>query len=473
MKDFTIVTGCTPDYMKKLMISLPSWVIKPQFQNKKLIIFYNGFKRPGREFSFVRKYFKEFELIEWNMKEGNIREKMLSSFILGVDNIKTDHFVKIDADTFFINKKDVFIDSDFDYDIVSHSWSYTKPGWWKYALDNFFYKKNDLIDTDLARYDCPRIQSICCLHKTEFVKEVKNMCGERLPVPSHDTVLWYLANEMKDRKWLGRNLKKAGISHVKREKSMRDEICANIIGSDNQYYKENLLNNVQLEVTSFCQLGCNNCDRNCGTFKTDEFMSIAQIWKFVEESIKLNKNWNRIDIIGGEPTYYPKFEQLFQILEIYRNKFPKCKFRFSTNGLGSKVEEKLKLIPNWVEIRNSNKKSKVQSFEAYNSAPIDNGEKGVKACSIPWRCGIGLTKYGYFPCGAGASLCKVFGLNIGIKNLKEVTPEKIYEQMKQICKLCGHSMCKSRHLITDTEISPSWQKAFDNVLDNILKMKEF
>jgi len=463
MKNFTIVTACTPNYIDKLKWSLPSWNIKPQFRDKKIILFHHGFDNL-QPLNFVKDHF-DVEFINWDMPEyDNVRELMLSSFILGsAKYIKTDYFVKIDADTYFTNAEDVFVKKDFRHDVVSHRWGYTKPGYWINQLDKYYTGK----DTGNygKRYTEKRIQSICCLHKTEFVKTLANKFGDRLPVPSHDTVLWYFADRMTDRSWGSKNIRKRGVGHSGKWKAIREGVCATA-DSNNKYLRDHLLDNIQLEVTSFCQLGCFNCDRNCGIYKDKSYIPLDKIEEFVDKSIKSCKKWSRIDIIGGEPTYYPHFKEMFDIIKVYKNWNPKCKIRFSTNGLGKYVTEKLKEIPNWVSIRNSNKKSKEQSFDSYNSAPIDNGETEIKACSIPWRCGIALTPNGYFVCGAGASLAKIFQMDIAVKKFEDITSENLLKQIQSICKYCGHSNCKSKHTTNVEEISESWKKALNNIKGN-------
>jgi len=202
-----------------------------------------------------------------------------------------------------------------------------------------------------------------------------------------------------------------------------------------------------------------------------EDMALSQIWKFVEESIDQKKQWGRIDLIGGEPTLYKKLDQVFGFMDVYRQKYPRTKFRFSTNGIGKNNAEILSKIPDWIQVRNSAKEGKAQGHDAYHIAPVDCGEKDVRACSIPWRCGIGLTKYGYFPCGAGASLAKVFGMDIGIKSLAEVTPTAIKAQLFEVCKYCGHSNTKSRRPAkNEEELSPSWEDAVKNYKEGVLEV---
>jgi len=464
--NFSIVTGCSPGYEDKLRYTIPTWAYKPQFKGKKLYIFYSGVKVD--DLLFVKDYFPDTEFIPWAMSTfANTRELMLSSFILGVDHIKSDWFVKLDADTVFLNKDDVFDESDLLYDLVSHPWSYTKPGWWIDVLDNWYTGSNKLIDPTKKISSQSRIISWCCLHKTEFVKEISTRAGSRLPVPSHDTYAWYMAEKLEHRKWRVKNLKRRGVDHCSRWKSIREIICSHS-SSDNPFMNNILLDHVQLEVTTHCQLGCYNCDRNCGIAKSDEHMSLDQIRKFVVESIDLNKKWGRVDIIGGEPTYYPDLKDLFSILYAYKEFNPGTQIRFSTNGLGTEVKKNLALVPNWVTIRNSEKINKSNNFESYNDAPIDHGLKDSPPCSIPWRCGIGLTRYGYFPCGAGAAIARVFGIDIGINSLYTVKPELLKAQMKELCKYCGHSNTKFKHLTNKAELSKSWELAIKDYKDRKL-----
>jgi hypothetical protein len=467
MDKISIITGCTPEYMKKLMWCLPTWKMKPQFENAEIVIFYSGMK--SSDLYWVKDYFKDWTFVDWKMlKYDNVRELILSSFILGHNFIKTEYSVKLDADTYFTDSRDIFDEDDFKQDLVSHKWGYTKPGYWIDQLDNFFNGTDKPIDLNKLLVKHKRIQSICCLQKTSMLREIADCVGDRLPVPSHDTVLWYYANKY-GLKIKRKNIKKFGVGHCASWRKIREDICANKTVF-NPYLNKELFKHVQLEITSDCQLKCDNCDRNCGKVKP-ESMSVAQVWKFVEESLKLNHEWSRIDIIGGEPTLHPKLETLFEMIKIYKNRFPNCKIRFSSNGLGQKTKEVLKTIPNWVEVRNSNKTSKHNSFEAYNSAPIDNGEKHVKSCSIPWRCGLGLTSNGYFLCGAGASIAKVFEFDIGVMNLSELTIDKLKEQRNILCKYCGHSNCSTKHMVVNQETSKSWEEAFKK--ENKKKLKRY
>lgn len=444
--NFTIATAVTPDYLNRMIWALPTWIHKPQFADKRIVVFHSGFEcDDAKKLQFIKQIFPDWTFVTWRMPEyESQRELMLSSFVFGIKEfIKTPYFVKLDCDTYFTDDKDVFAEEDLEYDIVGHKWGYTKPGWWISKLDG------EKIDLKEERRNHDRIASFCCLHKTDFVVKVAEECGTRLPVPSHDTFLWWYAN--KHGKWLGKNVKKLGVNNNTNWKKIREAVT--VSSNDNPLFNSILTDKVQLEITTDCNLKCHNCDRCCGVAPSKEYMGIEHIWKFVDESLTLGKEWKRIDVLGGEPTMYPHLPQLWSFLKLYKLRHPDCRIRFSTNGI-NKVE-----VPDWVDVRNSNKKTRKQNHTAFNSAPVDNGEEEIKCCSVPWRCGMALTRYGYFLCGAGASIARVFGLDIGIKYLIEVNSDVILAQTKDLCKYCGHSQVQSRNISKEQKISPSWKKA--------------
>lgn len=470
--NFSIVTAVTPEYVKKFKWSIITWGIKPQFKNRPLVVFYLGFD-DDKPLQFIGNYFKDWTLVKLeNEEKKSNKETIFGAYFFCTEFIKTPHFVKLDCDTFFSNDKDIWDKDDFNYDIVGHRWGYTKPGKWIFQIDKFYTElpgkgaegnaylsqATDQIVSEMQRYNHSRIASFCCLHKTKFMKEVGELMGGKMPIPSHDTVAWYFAD--REGKWKGKNIKKCGVVTCSTWKGIREGICtteANTCG----FLNRELMSHVQLEITTDCNLKCHNCDRNCGIAPSKEHMGIDQIFRFVDESLRYKKFWRRIDIIGGEPTMYPELDELWKIIKMYVDKQRRCTVRFSTNGIGDKCEEILCSLPDWVTIRNSAKKHRENKFTAYNSAPVDNGEKYVRCCSVPWRCGIALTRHGFFLCGAGASVARVFGLNVGIIDMIDVVPENLLKQVPELCKYCGHSNVKSRHIITEQEISPSWQKAIE------------
>lgn len=237
---FTIVSAVSKGYEDKLKLTMPTWKIKPQFRNKPLILFTHGFTNPESIFSTM---WENIKIIQWDLpKYDTIRELMLSSFVLGsAEYVNTSHWVKIDGDTFFVNDSDVFEEKDFDYDIVGNSWGYTRPLSFiddiqKWSEENNIPGKKiefsepiiNIEKPSKIKYKHSRIASFICLHKSEFVKETASyITNKRLPIPSHDTFLWYLAERLPWRKWRGKKIKKFGVNTKSKISSIRSIIEIN------------------------------------------------------------------------------------------------------------------------------------------------------------------------------------------------------------------------------------------------------
>jgi hypothetical protein len=229
------------------------------------------------------------------------------------------------------------------------------------------------------------------------------------------------------------------------------------------------IDSLQLDLTSFCNLNCPNCDRSIRQAPCEEYMSLEQIKKFVDESIELKKRWKAIHILGGEPTLHPQFFEVLDVLKCYKDPNHDCFIEVWTNGYGSRVNGILSKLPSWIKIVNSKKDPKIiPKFSSYNVAPIDLEEykhnNFARGCWITEICGISLTRYGYYACGAGAAVDRVFGFDIGIKKLSEVKKTVLRNQMKLLCRYCGHyktsSFIDTSDFISEEKMSVSWVNAY-------------
>ncbi|MFA6422518.1 MAG: radical SAM protein [Candidatus Buchananbacteria bacterium] len=224
---------------------------------------------------------------------------------------------------------------------------------------------------------------------------------------------------------------------------------------------------VEIELTSYCDINCFNCDRNIRQAPTNEHISLEQIKKFVQESIDLNYPWKRIALLGGEPTLHPQFYEIINELQKLHLFNPSVRFGVVTNGFSEKAQNAIKWLPAWIAVLNSAKTSQTNSFCAINLAPIDYNIKYNfnNACGNTEFCGLGLSRYGFFLCGPGASIARVFGLDIGLKSLTEVknNSKELWNQREQICRYCGGMKDFHRkHLITEERMSPVWTRACEN-----------
>jgi hypothetical protein len=227
----TFVTSCDAKYLPKLRQNSHNWKQRMNIMSYPLLIFIDD--------SVSKKQIKEIfpggnvKIVKWDFPVAgtNQREKMLSGFIyVAAKHVQTPYWVKIDADVELQQRRahrycPVFYEDWFKYDLVGHKWGYTKvkgdPGQtkhWLNVLDDWWIEKNPeaspLFSPDLPvreRVGHQRIASFYCMQSTEFTKEVAEMCGDRLPVPSHDTLMWYVAKQM-NRPILRTSMKQLGFS---------------------------------------------------------------------------------------------------------------------------------------------------------------------------------------------------------------------------------------------------------------------
>lgn len=223
---------------------------------------------------------------------------------------------------------------------------------------------------------------------------------------------------------------------------------------------------IEIDITTRCNLRCPNCDRTIVRAPSDEHMSLDQINRFVDESISMDWEWRRINLLGGEPTLHPDFNRIVKILLSYREMNPECEIKVLTNGYGAQVKKVLSNLPDSVNIENSQRTKRAPMFHSQYVAPIDvekfRNDNFSNGCFVIEYCGIGMSRYGYYCCGAGAAVDRVFGFDIGLKSLSSVTDEALKKQLKLLCAYCGHYKYNYNEKWVNTEkASKSWQNAID------------
>jgi hypothetical protein len=201
---------------------------------------------------------------------------------------------------------------------------------------------------------------------------------------------------------------------------------------------------VELQINTACDLACFGCDRFSDII-SDNNMTVEQVDLFVKESFDLDWKWERIRLLGGEPTLHPRFQQMIELLVMYRKRHPDVFLQVLTNGQG-----KASRYRHWLEELNISLHAEYKErgmqppwFNNTRLCPVDRygpDTPPLPPCAIFGikGCGLGLTRYGYFIDGAGASAARVAGLDVGIQSLKGVTWDAIMEQAKVLCRICGH-----------------------------------
>ena len=234
------------------------------------------------------------------------------------------------------------------------------------------------------------------------------------------------------------------------------------------------LKKIEIDITYRCNLKCANCNRSCTQAPTPEQMTVEQINKFIQESVTKNIRWVQITVLGGEPTLHPELLKILKSLLDYKtNHSPKTTLQLVTNGFGKHAKKVLKDIPKEIEVRNTSKDTLEPLFYPFNLAPKDSPfyifADYRNGCATMRDCGIGLSPYGYYPCAVAAGIDRIFGFNVGRKQLPKPSDD-MNDQLNLLCKLCGHFRSGKARYTRKGLMSPSWQEAYTKYQKNRPKM---
>jgi hypothetical protein len=227
---------------------------------------------------------------------------------------------------------------------------------------------------------------------------------------------------------------------------------------------------IQLDITYSCTLKCFRCNRQCSQAPSDERISPGQVQKFIDESVRANRRWRYIRIIGGEPTLHPELIAITGMLAEYKNRFsPETMLQLETAGFGEECAEMLSRVSPGIQVYNTTKDSPYQkAFVQINIAPVDlRGLRGVdfsNGCINKNRCGLCLTPYGYYIDGQAGAIDRVFGFDIGRKTLPDRS-DMLNEQSEALCRYCGefwHNIIGRPMRLPGGDISKTWQRVLDN-----------
>lgn len=222
---------------------------------------------------------------------------------------------------------------------------------------------------------------------------------------------------------------------------------------------------IEIDITYACNLKCFNCNRSCGQAPSNERMTVSQIRHFLEESRSTGRSWETIRLLGGEPTLHPDFfEILSLIIEFRENESPHTCIEVSSNGFGSRVSKVISQIPVGIIVNNS-KKYGIQNtnFFSFNIAPVDRIEYVMadytNACWVADECGMGLTPFGYYPCAVAGGIDRVFGFDLGLKQLPPER-ENFSDALEAFCSRCGMFKRLTEPPLDRPVISRVWNEAY-------------
>lgn len=239
-------------------------------------------------------------------------------------------------------------------------------------------------------------------------------------------------------------------------------------------------NKIELDITYDCNLKCFHCNRSCTQAPTEAHMTLQQVQQFVKDSVALGKQWELINVLGGEPTLHPQFAEIVHCLlyDYLIAHSPSTTLQITSNGYGEDVQQKLAALPkhpNLVVDYNSFKDDRtVPYFTPFNLAPADEPDahrhEYHKGCWVTAYCGIGLNNLGYFACGVAGGIERILKAGKGINSLEELD-DRLIQQLDTYCRLCGNFTAYAENRgdfmeraekdsAPKTAMSESWQKLY-------------
>jgi hypothetical protein len=207
IEDVTIVTACDEKYVDVLRETFPNWRKYKNIDKYPVIVFVHGIPEGDSRLDFLR--LSNVRIIPWAMDNvESHREEMLSAFVFGTaEHVKTTYWLKLDADSYATDDRPFIDDSMKQYDFCGHRWGYSRPDHIK-KLDEWAKKhgkpklknarpmfEDGKVQGNRFYHKTKRTISYIQLHKTKFTRFcVKLLDERRLPAPTQDTFMFYVAN---------------------------------------------------------------------------------------------------------------------------------------------------------------------------------------------------------------------------------------------------------------------------------------
>jgi hypothetical protein len=206
-EDVTIVTACDEKYVEFLRLTFPNWRKYKNIDKHPVIVFVHGIDLSDERLDFLR--LNNVTMIPWSFPEADDhREEMLSAFVFGAaENVKTDYWLKLDADSYATNYKPLYSEDMKKFAYCGHKWGYSRPEhikkldeWasthWKRKLKMAKpMMKEGRSDGRRFYHTKQRTISYIQLHKLKFTKFCVSLLKKRkLPVPTQDTFMYYVCN---------------------------------------------------------------------------------------------------------------------------------------------------------------------------------------------------------------------------------------------------------------------------------------
>ena len=227
---------------------------------------------------------------------------------------------------------------------------------------------------------------------------------------------------------------------------------------------------IEIDITYKCNLKCLNCNRSCRQAPSDIEMVVADIENFIKQSIERKIEWERIRLLGGEPTLHSRILEIIDLLIGYQREFnPSVRLVLGTNYFGPHVHRVLAQLPDEIVVKSTLKSSRVNLFKPFNVAPVDTRYNRfsdyASGCRIIEECGLGLTPSGYYMCAVAGGIDRVFRYDLGRTEIPDNT-DALVDQMAAFCRLCGHF--GFQWPTRKTKLSKTWRGAYERLRNKAL-----
>jgi hypothetical protein len=173
----------------------------------------------------------KLQLIPWKMDHSlgiSQREEMLTGLVRCVDRVRTPWYLKVDADSFAVDKTPLLDPAWFENEeiaYVSSPWGYTRPAGTVAKMNTWAAGIPELAGfpdvpfrsvTEPKAKDChSRMASWVMLGRTSWTIWASGLCKDaRLPFPSQDTYLAYVQART-NAKWIACKFHHRGASHCR------------------------------------------------------------------------------------------------------------------------------------------------------------------------------------------------------------------------------------------------------------------
>lgn len=207
--DLTICCAADPKYAPKLFRHMAQWMQMPGLREQRFLLFCINADASSPAYQAFDAFPNVRRVRYQDDAAPTPRERAFAAFVFGVaQHVDTPYHMKLDGDS---TPKDGVAFEWPDYTahtITSDPWRYTKvkgdpdaKQHWLRTLDEWWSEQpdgSDLplfpdIDPSARKVGHDRIRSYCFIARTDFIRDLARRCGNRLPVPSHDTTAWYVA----------------------------------------------------------------------------------------------------------------------------------------------------------------------------------------------------------------------------------------------------------------------------------------